>query len=58
MKQVTLFCNHCRFKWRPRTSSSKIPERCGNCGTEGSVRIEPDAEQILRESAEMDFRSR
>lgn len=54
----TLFCRHCRFKWKPRTEGAPIPVRCGNCGTVGSVGVEPDANQILKESNEMDFRSR
>ncbi len=54
----TLFCRHCKFKWKPRTETMKIPERCGNCGSVGSVGIEPDANQILKEADEMDFRTR
>lgn len=56
MKNATFVCSKCRFKWKPRAETAKVPARCGNCGTEGSVRVEPDAEQILRESAEMNFR--
>lgn len=54
----TLFCKHCRFKWKPRTETAPMPARCGNCGTVGSVCVEPDANQILREADEMDFRTR
>lgn len=54
----TLICRHCRFKWKPKTDNLKIPEICSNCGSRGSVGIEPDADQILRESDEMDFRTR
>lgn len=56
MMQQTFFCTKCRFKWKPRAERKSLPEICGNCGGKGTVRIEPDAEQILRESSEMDFR--
>jgi hypothetical protein len=39
----------CRFKYTPRGAVA-IPKRCHNCGEEGTVEKEPDANQILKES--------
>lgn len=46
---VVLVCRNCSFKYSPR-GNAKIPERCGNCGGYGCMNVQPDAEQILRES--------
>jgi len=46
---ASLICRNCGFKYQPK-SSLKLPERCGNCGGFKCVNVEPDAEQILRES--------
>ena len=45
----SLICRNCGFKYQPK-GVLKIPERCGNCGGSKCVNVEPDAEQILRES--------
>ncbi len=47
---VRLFCRNCKFKYTPRTTKAELPSRCGNCGSVGSIQVEPDADQILRES--------
>ncbi len=47
---VRFLCRSCRFKFSPRVPRTDPPKRCGNCGGEGTIEKEPDAEQILRES--------
>ncbi len=46
---TTFFCTHCRFRYSPKSQRKDPPSLCGNCG-KGPMIVEPDAEQILRDS--------
>ncbi|HZX12044.1 MAG TPA: hypothetical protein VFE88_01135 [Candidatus Nanoarchaeia archaeon] len=44
------FCTHCKFKYTPKSERKDTPSTCGNCGNRNTLILEPDAEQILKES--------
>lgn len=46
-------CVNCRFSYVPKSGKKDPPAICGNCGKTGSLRIDPDAEQILRDVNEL-----
>ncbi len=50
---VRFRCIHCRFSYAPKSGKKDPPAMCGNCGKTGSLRIDPDAEQILRDVDEL-----
>lgn len=45
----TLYCERCGYKYKPK-GSTKPPRICPNCGAENTVRKQPDAETIIKES--------
>ena len=47
---VRYYCTNCNFKYSPKIPRSSPPDRCHNCGGNGTVKFEPTAEDILNSS--------
>ncbi len=50
---VRFRCMHCRFNYSPKSGRAEPPVVCGNCGKTGTLRVEPDADSLLRDADKM-----
>jgi hypothetical protein len=45
----TFICEHCNFRYSPRSGKTVPPKMCPNCGKEDVMIVQPDANALLRE---------
>ena len=49
----TFICENCNFRYRSKSGKTVPPAMCPNCGTEGSMIVQPDANDLIREVSEI-----